>query len=146
MNMSKYFYLILLITILINYDIFCQTLTGLVYDENWKPLPGVSVYFDGTTIGTVTDENGRYHLKIVNKINSSLIISFVGYQSTVIKDPFDSGDHPILLKPKLTELQEIDIHGKKPKFSREQNIKIFREQFLGNTQAGRLSPPCSNHR
>ncbi|MGB9748191.1 MAG: carboxypeptidase-like regulatory domain-containing protein, partial [Bacteroidales bacterium] len=36
---------------------FAQTITikGRVVDENKSPLPGVSVFVEGTTIGTITD-------------------------------------------------------------------------------------------
>lgn len=129
--------IILFLVLLLGSDIFCQTLTGVVYDDNKKPLPGASVYFDGTTIGTITDQNGRYYLEISDKINSPLVISFVGYLSAVFINPYNAGDRQVYLKPKLTEFSEVIIPGKKPKFSREQNIKIFREQFLGITQAGR---------
>ena len=38
---------------------FSQTITGIVLDEKNEPIIGASVYFDGTTIGTTTDIDGK---------------------------------------------------------------------------------------
>lgn len=50
---------------------------GQVTDEQGNPLPGVSVTKKGTTSGTLTDANGNYELKNVEK-NEILVFSFVG--------------------------------------------------------------------
>ena len=42
-----------------------------------KPLSGVSVYVKGEKIGTVTDDNGNYHLQLQG--NPKLVFSYVGY-------------------------------------------------------------------
>ena len=47
---------------------FGQTLEGSVFDENKNPVMGVSIYLDGTTIETSTDENGKYILNLKEKI------------------------------------------------------------------------------
>jgi hypothetical protein len=126
---------ILLILIISSGNLLSQTLTGTVYDENKNPVPGVAVYFSGSTIGTLTDENGRYQIRLENKINSPLVISFVGYQTVVIENPFEESDHQIYLKPKTYELSEVVVRA--GKFNRGQLLKTFRDQFLGTTQAGR---------
>ena len=56
-------------------------ITGTVIDaENNDPLPGVSVIVENTNQGIITDENGKFSLKIADK-NAVLIISFVGYET-----------------------------------------------------------------
>ncbi len=56
-----------------------QKVTGTITDaETGTPLPGVNVVVDGTTLGTVTDENGRYSID-VPVANSTITFSFVGY-------------------------------------------------------------------
>lgn len=52
--------------------------TGIVKDTDGQPLPGVSVRVDGTTVGALTDANGRYSLEVPNA-NASLTFTFVGY-------------------------------------------------------------------
>lgn len=51
--------------------------TGSVKDEGGFPLPGVSVIIKGTTIGTVTDTNGAFHLSIPASART-LVFSFIG--------------------------------------------------------------------
>ncbi len=48
--------------------------------EDGATLPGVSVYVKGTTIGTVSDENGNYSLSIPEDLDV-LVFSAIGYQT-----------------------------------------------------------------
>lgn len=58
--------------------------TGTVVDAiSGEAIPGVNVSIEGTTIGTVTDESGKYSLELPSE-NSVLIFSFVGYTSQKI--------------------------------------------------------------
>jgi TonB-linked SusC/RagA family outer membrane protein len=54
------------------------TIGGIVTDNNNSPLPGVSIIVKGTSIGTVTDIDGNYSLKSINRDNI-LVFSFIGY-------------------------------------------------------------------
>ena len=54
--------------------------TGSVKDKNGAALPGVSVRVKGTTIGAVTDGDGKFSLNAPDE-KSILVISFIGYQS-----------------------------------------------------------------
>jgi TonB-linked SusC/RagA family outer membrane protein len=55
------------------------TVTGVVYGENNATLPGASVLVKGTTIGIVTDLDGKFTLQ-VPEASKTLVISFVGMQ------------------------------------------------------------------
>ncbi|GAB3927553.1 SusC/RagA family TonB-linked outer membrane protein [Larkinella terrae] len=58
-----------------------RTITGrVVTQEDNSPIPGVTVVIKGTTIGTNTDVDGKYQLK-VNDDNAILVFSAVGYVS-----------------------------------------------------------------
>ena len=50
--------------------------SGLVTDQQGQPLPGVTVVEEGTTNGTITNNDGIYTLKVSKK--STLVFSFVG--------------------------------------------------------------------
>jgi len=114
---------------------FSQTIRGKVFDEKNLPLPGANVYFDGTTIATITDENGVFALNSGSKINSILAISFIGYQTQYTKT-FDSNTELIIvLKESVNTLKEVVIT--KDRFSRADKLKLFREQFLGQTKYGK---------
>ncbi|MFD1872727.1 SusC/RagA family TonB-linked outer membrane protein [Hymenobacter bucti] len=54
--------------------------SGTVLDEKGAGLPGVTVVLKGTTIGTTTDENGRFSLRVPEgTANPTLVISSIGY-------------------------------------------------------------------
>lgn len=50
--------------------------TVIASDTN-EPLPGVSVVIQGTTTGTVTDLDGKYHIEVPNN-DAVLIYSYIG--------------------------------------------------------------------
>ena len=130
--MKKIFFLLLLTT---SISSFSQSLQGTVFDENKNPVMGVSIYLDGTTIETSTDENGTYILNLKEKINTSLVIRYLGYETVYVANPFENKNLKIYLVAEEIQLNEVVI--KKELFNREQKLKVFREQFLGITKAGK---------
>ncbi len=74
--------LLTLIMVLATFASFAQTknITGVVTDSEGQPLPGVTVVLKGTTIGVITDINGRYALDVPADAQS-LSISFVGMKT-----------------------------------------------------------------
>ena len=64
-------------------SVFAQTreITGTVTSaEDGQSIPGVSVSVKGTTLGTITDLDGRYVINVPQDA-STLVFSFVGMQS-----------------------------------------------------------------
>lgn len=57
-----------------------KKITGTVKDENGKPLTGATVQVQGTTVGTLTDADGKYSLEVPGK-NATLLVSFIGYEA-----------------------------------------------------------------
>jgi len=56
-------------------------IVGLVLDEENEALPGTSIVIKGSTIGTVSDSNGKFELEVPEK--SSIVLSFVGKETMV---------------------------------------------------------------
>lgn len=57
-----------------------KEISGSITDSQGFPLPGVSIVVKGTTIGTVTDANGKFQFSI--PLNAeTLIFSFVGMKT-----------------------------------------------------------------
>jgi TonB-linked SusC/RagA family outer membrane protein len=54
-----------------------KTVMGRVTDETGSALPGANVVERGTTNGTVTDADGRYHISVSSR-DAVLVFSFVG--------------------------------------------------------------------
>ena len=59
-----------------------QTVTGLVVDVSGEPIIGATVMVVNGTVGTVTDIDGKFNIKVAPK--SKLKVSFVGYTSQII--------------------------------------------------------------
>ena len=59
------------------------TITGTVVDRDGEPLPGVTISVQGTTVGTVSDIDGRY--SIVVPEGGSLVFSFIGFERQVVE-------------------------------------------------------------
>jgi len=122
--------------------IFCTTLeivaqntiSGSVVDEKNQPLQGVSLYFDGTTIGTFTDENGRFYLALKALPKTNFVVHYLGYESQYFES-FESSNSVIKLKPSTLQLNEVVLVA--PPFSRKEMLNAFREHFLGTTKAGK---------
>ena len=115
--------------------ITAQTVTGTVFDENKQPLPGASVYLDGTSTGTVTAEDGTFRLEIEKRINTVLVFSFIGYQTEMVAGPFENRRYQVHLKPRTDVLKEVVIS--KGGFTRKQMMSIFLEEFLGRSHSGK---------
>jgi Ca-activated chloride channel family protein len=58
--------------------------TGTVYDEAGKTLPGVNIVIKGTTTGVTSDINGFYSISVANE-KSTLVYSSVGMTTQEIK-------------------------------------------------------------
>jgi len=116
-------------------QINAQTLTGVVYDKATKqPIPGAYVYLDGTSIVGVTDNSGKFTLAVKQMINTKLVLRHIVYHTIVIENPFIHLPDTIYMEEQLTMLGEVVVQA--DQFSRRQKLRAFREQFLGQTQAG----------
>jgi len=58
-------------------------ITGTVADKNGVPVPGANVVVTGTTLGTMTDSDGKYSIEVPQGSNS-LTFSFIGMESQEI--------------------------------------------------------------
>ena len=61
-----------------------KTVSGKVTDSSGGSLPGVTVVVKGTTIGTITDANGKFSLSNIPN-NAVLNFSFVGMKSQEVR-------------------------------------------------------------
>ncbi|MBC7523595.1 MAG: carboxypeptidase-like regulatory domain-containing protein [Flavobacterium sp.] len=114
---------------------FGQIVKGKVVDQNNAPLAGANIYFDGTTIATIADENGNFTLNFGSKTNSILAVSFIGYETQFLKSIDYNKELKIVLKEVINSLNEVVI--KKDRFTRKEKLKLFREQFLGTSAVAR---------
>lgn len=86
-----------------------RVITGIVSDAAGAAMPGVNVVIKGTTIGVITDANGKYSIKVPSA-GSVLVFSFVGYQNQEIQ----VGDQTTLnvtLNEEVSQLDEVVVVG-----------------------------------
>lgn len=87
-----------------------QRVTGVVSDATTgEPLPGVNIIIEGTTLGTVSDIDGRYSLDISGP-GAILVFSSIGYLSEKVV----IGTQSVLdmkLAPDIKKLEEVVVIG-----------------------------------
>jgi TonB-linked SusC/RagA family outer membrane protein len=82
--------------------------SGQISDETGEPLIGATVGIQGSTNGTITDNNGNFSIT-VNK-SDKLVVSYLGYNSQTITVQ-DSRRLSITLDPITTDMDEVVVVG-----------------------------------
>lgn len=87
---------------------------GFVYEINEAGqkmgLPGVNVYWSGTSKGTFTDEAGKFRLS-ASTTADRIVFSLLGYHRDSVKINPGNMDLEIELKPAVKNLSEVQIKG-----------------------------------
>ena len=124
--------------------LFFITLTGIaqvkvsgkVVDSSNQPIPYANVYFPNTTIGTITDEEGRFYMEDANSHNQ-LTVSFLGYEANTI--PINSGANyklVITLQEVTSSLGEVMIVSGKQSKKNNPAIDILRKIWKNKRKNG----------
>lgn len=111
------------------------TLQGkILNDQTGNPLPSVSVYLNSTSLGTVTDEQGRFTINNIPYGKFRLVVSSVGFETYIkLIDPRQIGDKiTISLKPKTEELKGFEVRPPEPDGWARWG-KLFTDIFIGTT-------------
>lgn len=115
-----------------------QVITGKVTEEDGKtPVPFATIYFNGTFVGTSSNQNGYFELDISNSASMPLTISAIGYYSVTITNYSNLNSLVVKLKAKNYEIEDAVINAKSLARKRKRNLKLFREEFLGITDNAR---------
>lgn len=121
------------------FPLFCvsQTFTGRVLDKaTQKPIETAFVYFNNTTLGTTTNSNGKFSITYTNAIQSTLIISYLGYEKVLISDFRNQNNITIELVEADNALDEVYIEYDDG-LTRRQKLRLFRKEFLGTSKFGK---------
>lgn len=130
---SVFVCLVLFITIFSAFSQKKFTITGKVLEaKNQEPLPFVNVYFQGSTIGTQTDEKGDFTINNIPAGKYRLVASMVSFKpyTQVLVVNTDTKDILITLEDDIMALKELKIVGKRDK-EWERDFKEFSLDFLG---------------
>jgi len=111
-------------------------LRGYVYSENNEPLVGASVRVVNGNTGTVTDEKGKYEIKLLEGLNR-ISISSMAYQTEVFEVVADKDlTKNVFLKIDQKQLDEVVVRVKKKDYSYEVIKKMIenKDAYLSQYQ------------
>jgi TonB-linked SusC/RagA family outer membrane protein len=126
-----------------------RTITGTVTssDDNLS-LPGVNVFVQGTTTGTITDLDGKYTIEVTDG-DAVLQFSFIGYNTELVTVG-SNNVIDIVLTPSLVALDEVVVTSLGIKREKKQitysaqnvdpgNLTQARELNVNNSLAGKVA-------
>jgi hypothetical protein len=128
----------ILFCILLSFAVFSQEkyrISGVVKDaKTLQVIPGASVYFEGTTIGSQADSLGQFNLRNIAMGRYQLVGSFVGYKPSL--QFIDINKQPkqviILLEEDNQTLDEVRVSAGRDKVW-EKGLRKFERAFLGDS-------------
>jgi outer membrane receptor protein involved in Fe transport len=103
-----------------------NTVKGTVTDvDTADPIPGVNVKILGKSIGTSTDFDGKFTLKVAEELPFSLEITSVGYGTQVIEVTQEDQELEIQIHENHTSLDEVVVSASRtPESIRESPVTI----------------------
>ncbi len=131
---------LILIALLVSYFAAssAQVITGTIIDKSSnEKVAGASVYFNGTTVGTYSDQDGNFQIKAIKNSTLPLSVNALGYNPVTLEDFITSEPLTIYLTPKVFNLNEVVVSGKSLAGRRKGNLRLFESVFLGTTSNGR---------
>ena len=117
-----------------------KTIRGIVKNDNGEPLSGVSVVVKGTNKGTNTKEDGSFQINA--PVNSTLMISIVGYVGTQIKvTNADQSVLDVLLHSDKLEMDKVIVvgYGTRRKSDVTGSIVSISEQSIKDVPSSNLA-------
>lgn len=113
-----------------------RVVTGkVVYDDGTSALPGTTILVKGTSIGTVTDIEGEYSIRVPDKY-TTLVVSSIGYETQEI----EIGDRTVInitMEMSTSQLSEVVVigYGSREKKDLTGSIGVVDEQALSRVSA-----------
>ncbi len=86
-----------------------QRIKGMVVDDSGLPLPGVSIIFKGTQMGTATGVNGEFDL-LVPEGSNTIVVSFIGMVSQELNITGKT-ELTIRLQSEASDIDEVVVTG-----------------------------------
>ncbi len=86
------------------------TVRGKVVDKEGIPLPGVTILLKGTTLGVVTDIDGKYSLTLPEVDMPVLVFSFVGMKGQEVKYT-GKNEINVVMEEDVKAMEEVVVTG-----------------------------------
>ena len=111
---------------------------GKILDTTNNPIIGANIYWENSTIGVISNENGVFEIKNLSN-NKTLIVSYIGYKSQSITVN-ESSEITVNLTPD-NELNEISLNSVKQSSNRP-SYEI--KNIINVNKAELLKAACCN--
>jgi hypothetical protein len=131
----KYSFLGLLFLLISSISIAQVKVRGTVKDLQNQTVPFANVVFVGSTVGTVSDENGKFYLESEENF-TQIEVSFLGFEKKII-DILDRDLYlEIILKEEASNLKEVFIYSGKVKKKGNPAIAILKKIWAKKRRNG----------
>lgn len=133
-KITVFFYLLFLC-----FDLFSQEayiILGKVLSEDGNPVPFANVVVNGTGIGTVADDSGKFEIKVPGKGEFKLQISSIGYVTRTLNVEAEQQGKTkivVILRENLQEIDEVRINQATNQTANLTRIDMKTVQMLPNT-------------
>jgi hypothetical protein len=115
-----------------------QVIKGTLLDKSDnRVISFASIYINGTSVGTNSNQNGYFELDISKYSSLPITVSALGYFTYTLTDFSVEKPIEIYLSPKTFELNEVVVAAKSTSKERKANLKLFKDQFLGSGYNGK---------
>ncbi|MEP1150131.1 MAG: carboxypeptidase-like regulatory domain-containing protein [Balneola sp.] len=108
------------------------TVNGSVYSEtDSRSIPGAQIFINGSTIGTLSDNEGNFVLRNIPEGKHELIIQVLGFNSvkkTISTESLES-NYEFILNEKIYNLDQITVEPDTEDW--EYNFEEFQDNFIG---------------
>ncbi|HOO83902.1 MAG TPA: TonB-dependent receptor [Prolixibacteraceae bacterium] len=119
-----------------------MALSGFVYDEHHKTLPGATVALMPINKNVSTDQNGFFSFSNLNSGKYKLEVSFIGYEKYIVEFEFNQHlELDIHLSPSMVNLNEVvvaDSYAEQRKMTESLNIEVINNDFIRQNQGNSL--------
>lgn len=111
-----------------------QVISGTVVDKKTnEKIPFVAIYFNGTFVGTTSNNDGEFSLDVSQNASMPLSVSSMGYESLTLDDYLKKEPLIIYLVAKEFDVDEVVVSAKSLLRKRKANLRLFKKEFLGSS-------------
>jgi len=120
-------------------DIYSQApsfIYGQVSDSLRQPVPLTNVSLLGTSIGTMTDEAGKYELQVPSDKSYTLVFSCIGYRTQQFAIRLENGERlkwDASLRTDINALQEVSISSRQERATNFTRIDLDNLNYVPST-------------
>lgn len=117
---------------------YCQTVSGIIIDEEALPIADAFVFISNSNYGVVTEEDGTFELDLSGLDHVELTVSQINYELTIQKIALNTTDYiEIVLPARSNEIGSVELVNKYDPKIRKRRLRRFTEAFLGEESTGK---------